>query len=140
MAELQPNKQRVVYAIYRLGTHPGSLRELTPDEWALNRENLEASVRSRGTRCGGGERDLIEAGLSEAAGWRARLWGLWCRWLVRGSARERRRRRMVSRSGEWAAGAAGLWPLPIVGMPRRRWCVVDARTRGRRRRREAVPR
>lgn len=39
MAELQPNKQRVVYAIYRLGTHPGSLRELTPDQWALNREN-----------------------------------------------------------------------------------------------------
>ena len=41
-------------------------------------------MRSRGTgvgrRC---DRDLIEAGLSEPAGWRAGLWGL-CRWrLVR---------------------------------------------------------
>src|SRR5207237_6996173 len=45
--------------------------------------NLEASVRSRGTGVGRRrDRDLIEAGLSEPAGWRARLWGL-CRQLVR---------------------------------------------------------
>src|SRR6202162_4305764 len=46
--------------------------------------NLEASVRSRSTGVGRRrDRDLIEAGLREPAGWRARLWGL-CRWrLVR---------------------------------------------------------
>ena len=48
--------------------------------------NLEASVRSRGA---GGEgrpsRDLIEAGLSEPAGWRARLWRLCLRRRVRGA-------------------------------------------------------
>ena len=41
--------------------------------------NLEASVRSRDTGVGRRrDRDLIEAGLSEPAGWRSRLWGL-CR-------------------------------------------------------------
>src|SRR5207253_8599169 len=41
--------------------------------------NLEASVRSRGTGVGRRrDRDLIEGGLSEPTGWRARLWGL-CR-------------------------------------------------------------
>ena len=39
--------------------------------------NLKAFVRSRGTGVGRRhDRDLIEAGLSEPAGWRARLWGL----------------------------------------------------------------
>ena len=38
MAEMPPSKH-LVYAIYRLATHPGILRELTPDQWALNREN-----------------------------------------------------------------------------------------------------
>src|SRR5216683_1308765 len=42
--------------------------------------NLEASVRSRDAAAEGRrDRDLIEAGLSEPAGWRARLWGL-CVW------------------------------------------------------------
>src|SRR5207253_10099646 len=46
--------------------------------------NLEASVRSRDTGVGRRrDRDLIEAGLSEPAGWGVGLWGL-CRWqLVR---------------------------------------------------------
>jgi len=40
--------------------------------------NLEGSVRSRGGGRGAGrDRDLIEAGLSEPAGWRTWLWGLW---------------------------------------------------------------
>lgn len=38
MAEMPPGK-RPVYAIYQLIDHPGILRELTPDQWALNREN-----------------------------------------------------------------------------------------------------
>ena len=38
MAEM-PASKHLVYAIYRLATHPGILRELTPDQWALNREN-----------------------------------------------------------------------------------------------------
>src|SRR5665809_116339 len=46
--------------------------------------NLEGSVRSRGTEGEGGrDRDLIEAGLSEPAGWRAGLWGLCLRHSVR---------------------------------------------------------
>ena len=49
--------------------------------------NLEASVRSRGTDdVDGPKRDLIEAGLSEPAGWRARLWGLCLRRSVRDPA------------------------------------------------------
>jgi hypothetical protein len=39
--------------------------------------NLEASVRSRHDWLRIAKGDLIEAGLSEAAGWRAWLWGLW---------------------------------------------------------------
>jgi len=77
MAEMPPGK-RPVYAIYRLINHPGILRELTPDQWALNRENLEGSVRSRDNQIAAGtQRDLIEAGLNWPAGWRSRLWGLW---------------------------------------------------------------
>ena len=38
MAEMPPGK-RPVYAIYQLINYPGILRELTPDQWALNREN-----------------------------------------------------------------------------------------------------
>ena len=46
--------------------------------------NLEASVRSRGAGVGRRrDRDLIEAGLSEPAGWRARLWGSYRGRLVR---------------------------------------------------------
>src|SRR4026208_1072229 len=49
--------------------------------------NLEASVRSRGKKgAGRTERDLIEAGLSEPAGWRGRLWGLGQRSVVRDPA------------------------------------------------------
>ena len=57
---------------------------------AISSWNLEASVRSRNEeRAIGRTRDLIEAGLSEPAGWRARLWGLclW-RWVREGVAAE----------------------------------------------------
>ena len=44
-------------------------------------------MRSRGKKgAGRTERDLIEAGLSEPAGWRGRLWGLCQRSVVRDPA------------------------------------------------------
>ncbi len=47
--------------------------------------NLEASVRSRHGSPDRTKGDLIEAGLNEPAGWRARLWGLCLGRPVRGS-------------------------------------------------------
>src|ERR1700730_8854150 len=64
----------------------GSPKPTSYESLTLPAVNLEASVRSRGA---GGEgrpsRDLIEAGLSEPAGWRARLWRLCLRRLVQGA-------------------------------------------------------
>jgi hypothetical protein len=57
----------------------------TPYESRLTRfVNLEASVRSRGTVVDHGlDRDLIEAGLSEPAGWRADYGDFaWAEWSV----------------------------------------------------------
>jgi len=63
-----------------------------PESQIAENRNLEGSVRSRDNQIAAGtQRDLIEAGLNWPAGWRSRLWGLWWRWLVRGSAGERRR-------------------------------------------------
>src|SRR5437899_7109374 len=64
--------------------HAGPLPSMQLESHLKPQRNLEASVRSRGTGVGRRrDRELIEAGLSEPTGWRARLWGL-CRWrLVR---------------------------------------------------------
>lgn len=80
-------------------------------------------MRSRGSNGKDGlGRDLIEAGLSEAAGWRNGLWALWLRQLAEADAIEPKvgcRGSAVAGDGgygrrKWALAGPGAAPISLV--------------------------
>src|SRR5215471_2827008 len=85
-AELVPSPEAMVRdVVVSTGSTAHSASSFHELETLLaTKGNLEASVRSRDAIVGRARRrDLIEAGLSEPAGWRRGLWGLCCRRLGR---------------------------------------------------------